>query len=202
MCKPNNKNKISIRFLIIKMLHFGSVKYTIMKAYLLFACCTPTLLAFVFWLFVMTAGCTWKLKSGDTTVAYSSWVPSALYAAPVSLKSKSSMGAWGWCPDEPDNVEACEIPFAASLPKLPRILGRNMAIITDLKICPMMNIGNNSFFKPNAKNPSPKPVRNELFPVTENTHCMHKYNLKGKSMISSVLTSITVKKVKNYFRRA
>lgn len=56
------------------------------------------------------------------------------------------------------------VPLPTSLPTLPKILGKNIAIKIDLMIwAPMIN-GNNNFFSPNAKNPNPKPVRNEFLP--------------------------------------
>jgi hypothetical protein len=49
------------------------------------------------------------------------------------------------------------------------MLGKNMAIKTDFTICAPMNNGNRSFFSPKARNPSPKPVRKELFPDPSET---------------------------------
>jgi hypothetical protein len=49
------------------------------------------------------------------------------------------------------------------------MLGKNMAISTDFTICAPMNNGNRSFFSPKARNPSPKPVRKELFPEPSET---------------------------------
>jgi hypothetical protein len=49
------------------------------------------------------------------------------------------------------------------------MLGRNIAISTDFTICAPIKIGRRSFFRPKARNPSPKPVRKELFPDPSET---------------------------------
>lgn len=55
-------------------------------------------------------------------------------------------------------------PLPTSLPTLPKILGKNIAIKIDLTIWAPINIGNSNFFSPNAKKPNPNPVKNEFLP--------------------------------------
>lgn len=94
--------------------------------------------------------------------------PSLFVYDVVSLNSKSS-NCCCWCPDDPDTVDTCDNPLPTNLPRLPNMLGRNIAINTDFMICAPMNNGRSNFFKPNARNPSPNPVKNELFPVATET---------------------------------
>lgn len=69
-------------------------------------------------------------------------------------------------PESPENVDS---PFPASLPKPPRIVGRNIAINTDLMSWAPRKTGNMSFLRKNAKIPIPNPAKNELLPeVSEN----------------------------------
>jgi hypothetical protein len=86
----------------------------------------------------------------------------------LSLNSKSSTLLFDG-PEEPDAEAKVETPFPTNFPRPPRMLGRNIAINTDFTICAPMKIGNRSFFSPKARNPSPKPVRNELFPPSSET---------------------------------
>jgi len=56
------------------------------------------------------------------------------------------------------------VPLETTLPTLPNSVGNKAASAIDLSICAPMMIGSNNFFKPNAKNPNPKPVKNEFLP--------------------------------------
>lgn len=56
------------------------------------------------------------------------------------------------------------IPLETTFPTLPSRVGNNAAIAIDLMICAPMMIGSSNFFKPNAKKPNPKPVKNEFLP--------------------------------------
>jgi len=56
------------------------------------------------------------------------------------------------------------VPFETTFPTLPNNVGNRAASAMDLMICAPMMIGSNNFFKPNAKKPNPKPVKNEFLP--------------------------------------
>jgi len=86
----------------------------------------------------------------------------------LSLNSKSSTLLFEG-PEDPDAEANVETPFPTNFPSPPRMLGRNMAINTDFMICAPKKSGKRSFFSPKARNPSPKPVRNELFPPSSET---------------------------------
>jgi hypothetical protein len=63
-----------------------------------------------------------------------------------------------------------------------------MAINTDFMVCAPKKIGKRSFFSPKARNPSPKPVRKELFPPSSETqiHILTSPNLEPKKVEKTV----------------
>jgi len=88
------------------------------------------------------------------------------------------------------------VPFESILPTPPNNVGNNAASAIDLKICVNMMIGSNSFFKPNAKNPNPNPVKNEFLP---------KFNLaviQKKFIVKTIVCTLYIWKIiyrSNYF---